>query len=68
MVVHSTALQPGEKRVLSLTLGWHDPERSYLEQRVGNYYATLRNNSEDAGRELGSELENHVEAINALHR
>ena len=67
MVVHSKALQPGEKRVLSITLGWHYPERSYLEQRVGNYYATLRNNSEDAGRELGSELENHVEAITVLH-
>ena len=26
----------GEKRVLSITLGWHYPERSYLKERCGN--------------------------------
>jgi hypothetical protein len=26
----------GEKRVLSITLGWHYPERSYLKERCGS--------------------------------
>ena len=68
MSVHAKALKPGEKRVLSITLGWHYPERSYLSERVGNHYTTLHNNSEAAARSLGSELESHVEAIAALHR
>ena len=41
VAVHAKALAPGEKRVLSITLGWHYPERSYLSERVGNYYSTL---------------------------
>eukprot|EP01046_Picozoa_sp_COSAG06_P035098 COSAG06_NODE_3735_length_4963_cov_10.556538_6_plen_111_part_00 len=26
----------GEKRVLSITLGWHYPDRSYLKERCGS--------------------------------
>ena len=67
VAVHAKALAPGEKRVLSITLGWHYPERSYLSERVGNYYTTLWQSSVAAARGLGSELEQAVASIASLH-
>jgi non-lysosomal glucosylceramidase len=65
VAVHAKALAVGEQRALSITLGWHYPERSYLEQRVGNHYTTLHASSEAAAKSL--DLEATVEAISTLH-
>eukprot|EP01050_Picozoa_sp_SAG11_P006368 SAG11_NODE_490_length_8982_cov_5.961162_9_plen_762_part_00 len=65
VAVHAKALAAGEKRALSITLGWHYPERFYLSERVGNKYTTIHTDSEAAAKSLG--LEATVEAISTLH-
>eukprot|EP01043_Picozoa_sp_COSAG02_P048866 COSAG02_NODE_4850_length_4905_cov_6.344985_1_plen_1001_part_00 len=65
VAVHAKAIAAGEKRALSITLGWHYPERAYLSERVGNWYSTLHTDSEAAAKSL--DLEETVEAISTLH-
>jgi non-lysosomal glucosylceramidase len=67
LTVHTKKFGPGEKRALTIVLSWHYPERSYLTQRVGNFYNNLFDNSIAAGRALAGSLESTVGAIESLH-
>lgn len=63
----SVNLGPKEKKEVTLVLSWYYPHREFLGLPVGNYYSNLFNDSIDAGKSMGRDLETIVSDISKLH-
>eukprot|EP00039_Didymoeca_costata_P023556 m.7494 g.7494 ORF g.7494 m.7494 type:complete len:1006 (-) comp3723_c0_seq2:57-3074(-) len=67
LAIETKNMEPYEIRTLTIVLSWHFPERYYMQERVGNFYTTMFNNSEDAAQSMLPLLEDTVDNIAALH-
>ena len=53
----SITLKPGETKAITFILAWYLPNRPFLTENPGNYYATLYRNADDVAEKVAGRLE-----------
>lgn len=59
----TVTVQPGQVATITFILAWYLPNRPYLSENAGNYYATLYSSANDVAEKVTSRLEDDWRAM-----